>query len=176
MTTDTAAAATTTAPASEATTQVAADVDTTTTAAAAATTETPPGAADTAAKGDADKAAADKAAADLKQTHETEFAKTQADTLATVHQGWVDEAKADPEFGGEHLAENLAKAKASMEATASPKLIALLDKTGLGDHAEVIRLFLKVGPAFAPDKFVPSGKEPLKSDKSAAKVLYPSMA
>jgi hypothetical protein len=84
--------------------------------------------------------------------------------------------KADPEFGGEKLAENLAIAKAAMVATTTPELRKLLNETGLGSHAEVIRHFLKIAPAFAESKHVPGGMRPAGAGKSAAEVLYPTAA
>lgn len=99
----------------------------------------------------------------------------QAETFKTVKDGWIAATKTDAEFGGEKLAESLATAKAAMEATCTPQLQVLLDKSGLGNNAEVIRHFLKIAPAFAEDKHVPGGKAPVDA-KSAAKVLYPNMA
>ena len=87
-------------------------------------------------------------------------AADQAATIQSVHEGWRNETRTDKEFGGEKLAENLARAQAAMQATASPQLQVLLDKSGLGNNPEVIRHFLKVAPAFLPDGWVPGGKAP----------------
>lgn len=95
--------------------------------------------------------------------------------IKTVNDGWIAATKADAEFGGAKLAESLATAKAAMEATCTPQLRMLLDKSGLGNNAEVIRHFLKIAPAFAQDKHVTGGKNP-GGDRSAAKVLYPNAA
>lgn len=108
-----------------------------------------------------------------KQTAQTLKAGTEA--YQSVRAAWGEATKADPEFGGDKLAESLATARASMEATTTPALRELLAKTGLGDNAEVIRHFLKIAPAFAQDKHVPGGKAP-GAAKSAAKVLYPNAA
>lgn len=100
----------------------------------------------------------------------------QVATIAQLHTEWQGQVKADKEIGGDKLAENLATAKAAMEATSTPQLIALLDKSGLGNHPEVIRHFFKIAPAFAEGKVVPGGKQPAGKDTSAAKVLYPNQA
>jgi hypothetical protein len=127
-----------------------------------------------------EKAAAEKAAADAKAATEKaavdKHIEEQTKTITDLHKSWVEEVKADVEVGGEKLAENLAKAKAALEATATPKLIALLDKSGLGNHVEVIRHFLKIAPAFAEGKHVPGGKAPTGDSKSAERVLYPNNA
>lgn len=99
-----------------------------------------------------------------------------ADTIRTVHEQWQAETRADKEIGGDKLTENLAKAKAAMQATSTPQLQVLLDKSGLGNHPEVIRHFLKIAPAFTEDKHVTGGKAPPGDSRSAAKVLYPNNA
>lgn len=111
-------------------------------------------------------------AAKLTQQHVAQ----QTAVVADIHAQWIEAAKSDKEFGGEKLTENLAIAKAAMLATTTPELQVLLDKSGLGNNPEVIRHFLKIAPAFAPDKFVPGGKSPTGGDKPAEKVLYPNNA
>lgn len=88
---------------------------------------------------------------------------------------WETASKTDKEFGGEKLAENLAIAKAAMTATTTPELRKLLNETGLGSNAEVIRHFLKIAPAFSESKHVPGGKAPKTLD-DAAKTFYPTTA
>ena len=95
-----------------------------------------------------------------------------ASEISRVSNEWVEQVKADPEIGGDKLNENLATARQAMEATTTPQLRALLQRTGLGNNPEVIRHFLKIAPAFAEDKHVPGGKAPAGSGKSAAQVLY----
>ena len=116
------------------------------------------------------------AAAKLVAQAQQKQADAQVETVNTLHADWRDQCKTDKEFGGEKLGENLARAKAAMEATATPQLALLLDKSGLGNHPEVIRHFLKVAPAFLADGFVPGGKAPETAGKSAEKVLYPNNA
>ena len=99
----------------------------------------------------------------------------QVDTVTTVHKDWRAACATDKEFGGEKLGENLARAKAAMEATASPQLQVLLDRSGLGNNPEVIRHFLKVAPAFLPDTFVPGGKAPTAAAATNAQRMFPNM-
>lgn len=102
-------------------------------------------------------------------------AEAQQAVISSVHAGWIAEVRADKEVGGDKLAANLATAKAAMEASTTPQLRMLLEKTGLGNNVEVIRHFLKIAPAFKEGTHVPGGLAPT-GDKSAAKVLYPNNA
>lgn len=105
-----------------------------------------------------------------KQTQAAAVAQT--NEIQRVNASWIEQTQSDPEIGGEKLAENLAAAKAAMEATTTPQLRMLLERTGLGNNAEVIRHFLKIAPAFAEDKHIPGANRPAGSGKSAAQVLY----
>jgi hypothetical protein len=102
-------------------------------------------------------------------------AQAQQAEIRSINDSWIAQTKADKEIGGEKLAENLAAARAAMEATTTPQLRMLLDRSGLGNNVEVIRHFLRIAPAFAEDTHVAGGKPPT-GDKSAAKVLYPNNA
>lgn len=87
---------------------------------------------------------------------------------------WLEAAKTDKEFGGEKLAENLAVAKRAMDAFASPELKAVLDRTGLGNHPELIRAFVKAGKLISEDSLVAGGTQPVtKGGKTLAERLYP---
>lgn len=66
---------------------------------------------------------------------------------------WATAAQTDKEFGGDKLNENLAVARKAM-AFSTPELRALLDKTGMGNHPEIVRWMFRVGKAVSPDTFV----------------------
>lgn len=103
--------------------------------------------------------------------------EAQVAAITTTRADWVSQVKADKEFvAGPGLEANLATAKAAMLATTNPQFQTLLARSGLGDHPDVIRHFLKIAPAFAEDKHVPGGKAPAGDSKSAEKVLYPNNA
>jgi hypothetical protein len=98
---------------------------------------------------------------------------------------WAQDAKVDPEYGGDKLDENLAVAAKAVERFASPGLRALLAPyhptnnptgTGLGNHPELVRMFWKAGKAISEDKPVAGGADPGKGARNAAEVLYPSKA
>ena len=71
---------------------------------------------------------------------------------------WAETSKADKEFGGEKLQENLGFAKRAMDAYATPELKALLNDTGLGNHPEVIRFFVRAGKTISEDTVVTGAK------------------
>lgn len=71
--------------------------------------------------------------------------------------GWVAAAQADKEFGGDKLKENLALAVKARDAFGSPELTKLLNKTGLGNHPEIIRAFYRAGKAIGEDRLVVGG-------------------
>lgn len=87
-------------------------------------------------------------------------------------QKWVGEARADKEVGGEKFAENLAVVQKAVTQFGSPELKAYLDKTGLGNHPEMVKAFYRIGKAISADGFVPGGKN--TTPKSIADRLYPT--
>lgn len=99
--------------------------------------------------------------AELRAADKAGFAQAQQQAVADARASWVAEIKADKVLGGEKFAENLAVASAGLKAVdPDGAMKALLDRTGMGDHPEVIRLFHRVGKALAPDSIVPGGKAP----------------
>ena len=90
---------------------------------------------------------------------------------------WIKTAKADPEFGGEKLDENLGIAAKAVKEFGSDGLRELLDSPhGVGNHPELIRFLVKVGRAVSEDRFVGSnkGETTLDDDVAKAHKLYPS--
>jgi hypothetical protein len=83
---------------------------------------------------------------------------------------WAGTAKADPEFGGDKLSENLAVIKTARDQFASPELRKLLETTVLGNHPEMLRLFYRIGKQITPDGYVPNGKA--TGTTNTAKRLY----
>ena len=82
------------------------------------------------------------------------MAQRQSDSLQAQRTEWREQAVADKDFGGDKLTDNLAAARRARDAFASPELTQLLEQTGLGDHPEVIRLFVKTGKAMSEDGLV----------------------
>lgn len=85
---------------------------------------------------------------------------------------WADETRADAEIGGAALQESLSHAKRALSEFGSPKLLALLNESGAGNHPEVIRAFAKMGRAMAADKVVPASRP--VTERNPAKILFPN--
>lgn len=83
---------------------------------------------------------------------------------------WANTAKADKEFGGDKLTENLGVIKTARDQFASPELRKLLSDTPLGNHPEMLRLFYRVGKAISADGYVPAGKA--KTATNTAQSMY----
>lgn len=107
------------------------------------------------------------------------IAQNQTDQLAAARTSWAEAAMADGEFGGAKFKENIAMATKAMEHFASSELKTLLNETGLGNHPEVVRVFVKIGKAISEDSLVTQTKGTRSTapmdDAARAKALYPSM-
>ncbi len=84
---------------------------------------------------------------------------------------WVNEIKADAEIGGAKFAESCEIAKRGLEAFGTPKLKQILNETGLGNHPEMVRTFVKIGRLLADDKLIPPG-QPAGSTPRLADKLF----
>ncbi|EDQ8561773.1 peptidase [Salmonella enterica subsp. enterica] len=82
---------------------------------------------------------------------------------------WAADVKADKEIGGDKLTSNLSAAQRALAQFGTPKLKEYLEGTGLGNHPELVKAFVKVGKAMSEDGMV-TGKE--SGQRSAAEVLY----
>jgi hypothetical protein len=109
------------------------------------------------------------------------MAQRQEAMIQNARAEWSSQTKADKEFGGDKLDENLGVAKKAFQQFATPELTKLLDETGLGDHPEVIRLMYRAGKAISEDNTVVRGSEAAKTEPKGpgsldhhAKVMYPS--
>lgn len=107
-------------------------------------------------------------------------AQMQADSQASsdsynqVVKDWVDEAKNDTEIGGDKFEENVGIAKRGIDKFGTPKLVEVLNQTGLGSHPELIPLFTRVGKLISEDS--PGSGEPPLDATDRASVLYPNEA
>jgi hypothetical protein len=85
------------------------------------------------------------------------FGEKQVQLFNDTKAAWLAEAKADKEFGGDKLAENLAVAKVAMEKFATPKLREFLDQTGLGNHPDMVRAWVNIGKQLSGDQKIVTG-------------------
>lgn len=86
------------------------------------------------------------------------LAEQQAEAWGKQLEAWVGEVKADKDIGGSNLPATMASAQKVMQQFGTPELKAALEQTGMGNHPELVRLFVKVGKAMGEDSFVAGGK------------------
>jgi hypothetical protein len=85
---------------------------------------------------------------------------------------WMKQARADQEYGGDKLHENLASAKKALDTFGSPEFKSLLKESGLGNHPELIRAFVRVGKAISEDRLISGTVNP--TAKADARIFYPN--
>lgn len=93
----------------------------------------------------------------------------QADAWQAQTEQWATDVKADKEIGGDKLTGNLSAAQRAMDQFGSPVLKEYLDTTGLGNHPELVKAFIKIGKAMSEDGMVDGSNQ---GQRSAAEVLY----
>ncbi|KMI19065.1 peptidase [Klebsiella pneumoniae] len=93
----------------------------------------------------------------------------QAEAWQAQTEEWAATVKADKEIGGDKLTANLGVAQRALDTFGTPALKEYLNGTGLGNHPELVKAFVKVGKAMSEDGVV-TGKE--SGQRSAAEVLY----
>lgn len=99
----------------------------------------------------------------------------QQEAYQAMRQQWHDAAATDTEFGGEKLQENLGIAKKALDAFGSDGLRKMLNDSGLGNHPEVIRHFIRVGKAISEDGRIVSGSK-AQGQADPAKRMFPNQA
>ncbi len=93
----------------------------------------------------------------------------QAEAWQKTTEQWAADVKADKEIGGDKLTSNISVAQRALDTFGTPKLKEYLTASGLGNHPELVKAFVKVGKAMSEDGMV-TGKE--AGQRSAAEVLY----
>lgn len=91
------------------------------------------------------------------------LAERQAAQVEAIRNGWAESSKADKEFGGEKLSENLSVAKKALDQFGTAELRALLNESGIGNHPEVIRFMYRAGKAISEDKVITGAAATAKS-------------
>ena len=111
----------------------------------------------------------------LIQLQEKFIEKSQAQYHDTV-EGWVKEAKKDPEFGGKDYEKNMAAVNKAFKEYGSESLGEFLDTYRFGNHPEVIRMFYRIGLTLKEDSKAGAGigKKPSSDGKTLAERMYPN--
>ncbi|HID8831399.1 TPA: peptidase [Enterobacter chengduensis] len=84
-------------------------------------------------------------------------------------EGWAETVKADKEIGGDKLTANLSAAQRALDLFGTPELKTYLNDTGLGNHPDLVKAFVKIGKAMSEDGMVDGSNQ---GQRSAAEVLY----
>ena len=100
-------------------------------------------------------------------------AQRQVEAHTKLVETWVEQVKADKDIGGDKLDENLGIARKALDHFGTPELKDVLNASGLGNHPEVIKAFLKAGKAISEDTFVTGAAKGSNADP--AKRMFPNM-
>lgn len=84
---------------------------------------------------------------------------------------WAADVKADKEIGGDKLPSNLSAAQRALDQFGTPELKTYLNDTGLGNHPDLVKAFVKIGKAMSEDGMVTGGHDSGGSDLVSA--FYP---
>lgn len=79
------------------------------------------------------------------------FAKKQLEAVQNQIADWRTQAEADKELGGANYEQNVGIAKKALEKFGGDAVLDVLNKTGLGNHPEIIRWAYRVGKAMSDD-------------------------
>lgn len=102
------------------------------------------------------------------------FADGQNKQLKERQDAWVKDSQNDKEFGGEAFAKNAELAKRVVERFGSDALKTALNDTGLGNHPELLRVFVRIGKAMSEDQLVlPGSTQSTAEKKSVEDIFYP---
>lgn len=93
----------------------------------------------------------------------------QAEAWQQTTEQWAADVKADKEIGGDKLPSNLSAAQRALDQFGTPELKEYLNTTGLGNHPDLVKTFVKIGKAMSEDGMVTGGND---GQRSAAEVLY----
>lgn len=84
-------------------------------------------------------------------------------------EAWANEVKTDKEIGGDAFVANVGLAQKALDTFAPAGLREYLETTGLGNHPDLVRCFVKVGKAMSEDSMIMPNTG---GQRSAADVLY----
>jgi hypothetical protein len=103
---------------------------------------------------------------------EIEQQKVEAQERETqeIVEGWKNEIKSDPEFGGTKFDETIIRAKRTLHQFGNDNLKEVLIASGLGNHPEIIKLLAKVDKVNGEE--TGATPNPQKTPPSTAEVFF----
>lgn len=99
------------------------------------------------------------------------FVNEQQEEIKKASEEWKKQALLDKEIGGENFNKNVEFAHRAMKRFGNETLTKYLDESGLGNHPDVIRMFMKIGQSMAEDKIIGSNSQGGQK-KSLEEVFY----
>jgi hypothetical protein len=96
-------------------------------------------------------------------------------TVMEQRASWLEDARKDPEIGGQNWDKSLQDAARFMDHMGFPKgspLRGFLNDSGAGNHPELIRLFAKAGKLIAEDGVVRGDADVAVKPKTDAELFY----
>jgi hypothetical protein len=105
------------------------------------------------------------------------YAAQANEAIARQVSEWGDAAKSDKEIGGDKWDSSLQTAKTALSELGTPALKELLNKTGLGNHPDVIRFFVNAGKLVSQGRVVQGdgkGQPSGPGMNALASKLYPT--
>lgn len=108
---------------------------------------------------------------DLKVEMDLVAAKAQEQAWADTQKTWKETAETDSEYGGVNYDANVQIARAAVQKLGGDALVTALTETGMGNHPEFIRAFVRIGKAISEDTV--SFGSTVQGEKSLAERLHP---
>lgn len=99
------------------------------------------------------------------------FEKASLEQLANATTEWLETAKTDKEIGGEEFPKSAELAKRVVTRFGTPEFKEELERTGLGNHPELVRVFVRIGKAMSDDQLVLPGSQ-TKQQVDVAEKFY----
>jgi len=81
------------------------------------------------------------------------FKVTSAEAAYSTAESWLKQAQEDEEIGGDKFDESVRLAQHALTELANDDLKELFNKTGLGNHPDLIRMFTRLGKYLQGDSF-----------------------
>lgn len=92
-----------------------------------------------------------QAVANLQMQIQKQQQEQQVQAFDKQMEAWINEAKADKVYGGQAFDANIKTALMPLSKFGDPELRELLDRSGIGNHPAMIRIFYRIGKAMAED-------------------------
>lgn len=101
-----------------------------------------------------------------------DYVKAQHETLEKQQVEWKQQVELDKEIGGQAHRQNVELAHRVLKRFGSEAFLDQLDSTGLGNHPELLRVFVRIGKQMGEDSLVMPGVDGSSTKLDPAQVLY----